>query len=355
MQQAALLQMRQAGALAGNAAEGGIVAEAHLRIGFVPQRLPAFDGLLIEPLGSGQHLVAVGHGPHRLGIEERIPLGIRPHAIGGALPLIEFAGLGQGLTRTGGHAGTAAVAERRLGHRIGSEFGVGQDEGEALQRAEAGCQKESAEANLQSARKALKRQKGQAHEELECAYEEAKRDVAMARYYRDAALLAEKITGWSLGLPPAQRFIVCSGGGPGIMAAASEGARRAGGISIGLNISLPFEQKPNPFQTRKYTFEFHYFFIRKFWFFYLARAFVVFPGGFGTCDELFEVLTLIQTRKTSKHMPVVMFGSSFWKEVIHFDAMVKWGVIDRDDLNLFQFADSVDDAFEYLKNELGRY
>jgi uncharacterized protein (TIGR00730 family) len=214
---------------------------------------------------------------------------------------------------------------------------------------------ESAEANLQSARKALKRQKGQAHEELECAYEEAKRDVAMARYYRDAALLAEKITGWSLGLPPAQRFIVCSGGGPGIMAAASEGARRAGGISIGLNISLPFEQKPNPFQTRKYTFEFHYFFIRKFWFFYLARAFVVFPGGFGTCDELFEVLTLIQTRKTSKHMPVVMFGSSFWKEVIHFDAMVKWGVIDRDDLNLFQFADSVDDAFEYLKNELGRY
>jgi len=214
---------------------------------------------------------------------------------------------------------------------------------------------ESAEANLQSARENLKRHKGQARRELEYAYEKAKRDVTMAHYYRDAAALSEKITSWSLELTPAQRFIVCSGGGPGIMAAASEGAHRAGGVSIGLNISLPFEQKPNLFQTKKYTFEFHYFFIRKFWFFYLARALIVFPGGFGTCDELFEVLTLIQTRKTSKPMPVVMFGSSFWKEIINFDAMVKWGVVSSDDLKLFQFADNVDDAFEYLKKELSRY
>ncbi len=186
-------------------------------------------------------------------------------------------------------------------------------------------------------------------------HELAQRDLHMSRYYEDAVKLSEKLTRWSLSMPDSHyRFIVCSGGGPGIMEAANRGAKQAGGPSIGLNISLPFEQTPNPYQTRDISFAFHYFFIRKFWFFYLAKALVIFPGGFGTMDELFEVLTLVQTRKSKKYMPIVIFGTEYWNEIVDFKAMVKWGTIDQEDYELFRFFDDVDAAFEYLKDELTR-
>ncbi|MBX7259458.1 MAG: TIGR00730 family Rossman fold protein [Candidatus Hydrogenedentes bacterium] len=183
----------------------------------------------------------------------------------------------------------------------------------------------------------------------------AERAVEMARYYEDAADLAERMTRWSRRLGGGKRrFVVCSGGGPGIMEAANRGASRAGGPTIGLNISLPFEQMPNPYQSQELAFEFHYFFVRKFWFAYLAKALVVFPGGFGTMDEMFEILTLIQTRKTAKPMPVVLYGSAYWNEIVNFDALVKWGMIDRKDLELFRVVDDVDTAFTYLTAELKR-
>lgn len=183
----------------------------------------------------------------------------------------------------------------------------------------------------------------------------AERSVQMARYYEEAAELSERMTRWSRALRGSKRrFIVCSGGGPGIMEAANRGASRAGGPSIGLNISLPFEQMPNPYQSQELAFEFHYFFVRKFWFAYLAKALIVFPGGFGTMDEMFEILTLIQTRKTAKSMPVVLYGSAFWKEIINFDALVKWGMVDRRDLDLFRVVDDVETAYTYLTSELKR-
>lgn len=179
-------------------------------------------------------------------------------------------------------------------------------------------------------------------------------DVYMSRYYEDAVELARLITEWSKGLGDANghRFVVCSGGGPGIMEAANKGASKAKGLSIGLNISLPYEQKPNPYITKELLFEFHYFFMRKFWFVYLAKALVIFPGGYGTLDELFEVLTLLQTGKIKKKMVVLVYGSEYWRKIINFDAMVEYGVIDKDDLKLFKFVDSPIEAFEYLKNEL---
>ena len=152
-----------------------------------------------------------------------------------------------------------------------------------------------------------------------------------------------------------RRFVVCSGGGPGIMEAANRGASDAGGKTVGLNIGLPFEQRPNPFVTPELNFEFHYFFMRKFWFAYLAKALVVFPGGFGTLDELTEILTLVQTQKLMKKMVVILYGTTFWKEVINFDALVRHGMIGEDDLNLFQFADDVDTAFQLLEAGLTRY
>ncbi len=182
-------------------------------------------------------------------------------------------------------------------------------------------------------------------------------DVYMSRYYEDAVELARLITEWSKGLGDANghRFVVCSGGGPGIMEAANKGASKAKGLSIGLNISLPYEQKPNPYITKELLFEFHYFFMRKFWFVYLAKALVIFPGGYGTLDELFEVLTLLQTKKVKKKMVVLVYGSEYWRKIINFDAMVEHGVIDRDDLKLFKFVDSPIEAFEYLKNELTKH
>jgi len=188
---------------------------------------------------------------------------------------------------------------------------------------------------------------------IQTSVEDARRDLVMARYYEDAVTLAEKLTRWFMEMEKThRRFMICTGGGPGIMEAANRGAKKARGKSVGLNISLPFEQEPNRYQTRDLAVEFHYFFIRKFWFFYLAKALVVFPGGFGTLDEFFELLTIIQTGKSKKHMPVVLFGSEYWNNVINVEEMARWGTISRDDLKLFRTLDSVDETFEYLKAEL---
>src|SRR5665213_2986397 len=181
-------------------------------------------------------------------------------------------------------------------------------------------------------------------------------DGPLGEYYRDARTLAAMLTRWTKTLRDhTYRFVVCSGGGPGIMEAANRGAADAKGKTIGLNIGLPFEQFPNRYITPELNFEFHYFFMRKFWFSYLAKALVVFPGGFGTLDELFEILTLVQTKKIAKKMVVILYGTSFWKEVINFDALVRHGMIAADDLNLFQFADDVDTAFKELEAGLTKY
>jgi uncharacterized protein (TIGR00730 family) len=181
----------------------------------------------------------------------------------------------------------------------------------------------------------------------------AERDLQMSRYYEDARKLAFRLTEWSKGLEGSDsRFIVCSGGGPGIMEAANRGASEADGINIGLNISLPFEQFDNPFITRELNFEFHYFFMRKFWFLYLAKAIVVFPGGFGTMDELFEVLTLMQTGKLQKPITVVLYGSEFWNDTLNLDALVKHGTIEPKDLDLFLVTDTVDNAYDFITKEL---
>jgi len=178
----------------------------------------------------------------------------------------------------------------------------------------------------------------------------------LGRYYREARELARRLTAWSNSLEKSQRrFVVCSGGGPGIMEAANRGARDAGGKTVGLNIGLPFEQRPNPFVTPELNFEFHYFFMRKFWFSYLAKGLVVFPGGFGTMDELMEILTLVQTQKLMKKMVVILYGTTFWKEVINFDALVRHGTISPEDVNLFQFADDVDTAFGMLESGLTQH
>ncbi len=183
----------------------------------------------------------------------------------------------------------------------------------------------------------------------------ARRNSLLARYYEDATELAERLTRWSMELPHnGYRFYICSGGGPGIMEAANRGAVRAGGQSLSLNISLPMEQVPNPYQSSDLAFEFHYFFIRKFWFVYLSKALVAFPGGFGTLDELFEVLTLLQTNKTHKRIPVVIYGRDYWHKVLNLDALVEWGMISAEDTLLFRVCDTVDEAFDYLTEELTR-
>jgi hypothetical protein len=184
---------------------------------------------------------------------------------------------------------------------------------------------------------------------LECASER----LAMARYYEDARKLARRLTEWSRELKDeGRRFVVCTGGGPGIMEAANRGASEAKGQSVGLTISIPDEEFDNRYVTRELSFHFHYFFMRKFWFAYLAKALIVFPGGFGTLDELFEILTLRQTRKMKKHLAIVLFGASYWDEVIDFDALARHGTINREDLKLFHRTDSVDEAFEIVTRHL---
>lgn len=177
--------------------------------------------------------------------------------------------------------------------------------------------------------------------------------VEMARYYEDARRLAFLLTQWAKTIPSRRhRFVVTSGGGPGIMEAANRGAHEAGGKTIGLNIRLPFEQSPNPFITPSLNFEFHYFFMRKLWFAYLSKALVVFPGGFGTLDEMFEILTLAQTEKLAKKITVVIYGSDYWKRVFNIQALVDTGAISPKDIDLFQFADTPEQAFELLKQGL---
>jgi uncharacterized protein (TIGR00730 family) len=181
-------------------------------------------------------------------------------------------------------------------------------------------------------------------------------DGALGQYYKDARTLARMLTDWSEQFTNSTyRFVVCSGGGPGIMEAANRGADDAGGKSVGLNIGLPFEQFPNCYITPELNFEFHYFFMRKFWFAYLAKALVVFPGGFGTMDELFELLTLTQTQKLAKKMAIILYGSKYWNEIVNWEALVRHGMISPEDLSLFQYADDPATAFELLKTSLTTY
>ncbi len=177
--------------------------------------------------------------------------------------------------------------------------------------------------------------------------------VEMARYYEDARRLAGLLTQWAKEIPTRRhRFVVTSGGGPGIMEAANRGAYEAGGKTIGMNIRLPFEQHPNSYISPELNFEFHYFFMRKLWFAYLAKALVVFPGGFGTLDEMFEILTLAQTQKLADKITVVIYGQEYWKKVLNLDALVDTGAISPKDIELFQFADTPEQAFELLRRGL---
>jgi uncharacterized protein (TIGR00730 family) len=197
---------------------------------------------------------------------------------------------------------------------------------------------------------------GRNQNELQATLKRAYAGVQMARYYEDARQLARMLTEWTITLPGKRhRFVVTSGGGPGIMEAANRGAREAGGKTIGLNIRLPFEQFPNPYITPELNFEFHYFFMRKYWFAYLAKALVVFPGGFGTLDELFEILTLAQTQKLAKKIIVIVYGSDYWKKVLHLDALIDSGAISPEDEKLFSFADSPEEALQLLKEGLTHY
>jgi uncharacterized protein (TIGR00730 family) len=179
--------------------------------------------------------------------------------------------------------------------------------------------------------------------------------LRLAEYYEDAVLLSKKLTEWSMDRKTGkQSYVICSGGGPGMMEAANKGAYLAGGKSVGLNISLPHEQIANPYISEELQLEFHYFFIRKFWFAYFAKALVIFPGGYGTMDELMEVMTLLQTKKIDEKLPVVIYGMDYWNEIIDFQAMVRWGTIDESDLDLLYFSDSVEDAFKYLTKRLSK-
>jgi uncharacterized protein (TIGR00730 family) len=184
----------------------------------------------------------------------------------------------------------------------------------------------------------------------------AKADVDMARYYEDARQLAFLITQWAKSInQPRHRFVICTGGGPGIMEAANLGASEAGGKTIGMNINLPFEQMPNPYITPELNFEFHYFFMRKLWFAYLAKALIVFPGGFGTMDEMFELLTLAQTEKLAKRICVVVYGKDYWDRVVNFQALVEAGTISPKDLELFHWANTPEEAFECVRSDLTKH
>ena len=176
-----------------------------------------------------------------------------------------------------------------------------------------------------------------------------------SKYYEEARELAYRLTKWSKSLrKKAPRFIISSGGGGGIMEAANRGASEAYGASIGLNISLPTEQEPNPYITSHFNFEFHYFFMRKYWFVDLAACIIFFPGGYGTCDELFEVLTLLQTKKIKKPLPVFVYAREYWEKLINFSLFLERDMIDKEDIELFSFVNSPDEAFEKITSSLSR-
>jgi uncharacterized protein (TIGR00730 family) len=188
------------------------------------------------------------------------------------------------------------------------------------------------------------------------ALREAKNALEMSRYYEEARLLSHKITAWALSLGPRpRRFVVCSGGGPGIMEAANRGAYEAGGKSMGLSIELPHEQFANPYISPELSFNFHYFFMRKLWFAQIAKALIVFPGGFGTMDELWEMMTLSQTGKMPKHTLILIYGRKYWNDVMNLKAMVRWGTISQIDYDQLQYADNVDEAFEVVRSGLEKY
>lgn len=186
--------------------------------------------------------------------------------------------------------------------------------------------------------------------------DDAGQNPVTAGYYDDARILAGKVAAWAQQLPgPRHRFVVTSGGGPGIMEAANRGAWEAGGRSIGLNIKLAHEQEPNRYITPALNFEFHYFFMRKYWFAYLAKALIVFPGGFGTLDEMFEIMTLAQTNKLAKQITIILYGKQYWNSVLNFDFLVSQGSIAREDLALFRFVDTPEEAFTQLKQGLEQH
>ncbi len=187
--------------------------------------------------------------------------------------------------------------------------------------------------------------------------ERARMDLHMSAYYEAARELAFRLTQWSKDLDPQgeRRFVVCTGGGPGIMEAANRGAAEARGMNVGLTISIPDEEFDNRYVTRELAFHFHYFFMRKFWFAYLAKAVIVFPGGFGTLDELFELLTLVQTHKMRKPMPIVLFGAEYWRQIIDFDALARHGTISASDLNLVHRTDSLDEAYDWIVRKLAEH
>ncbi|WP_343559919.1 LOG family protein [Kiloniella sp. b19] len=186
--------------------------------------------------------------------------------------------------------------------------------------------------------------------------ERARKALSMSRYYEETRELAKRFTEWSKTLDEKERrFVVCTGGGPGIMEAANRGASEGRGVNVGLNISLPFEQSGNPYITRELSLEFHYFFMRKFWFIYLAKAVLVMPGGFGTLDEFCELLTLIQTHKIKKKMPIVLYGKDYWSKVVNFEALCEFGTISKEDLDLYIVTDSMDEAFDYVTRGLMEY
>jgi uncharacterized protein (TIGR00730 family) len=188
------------------------------------------------------------------------------------------------------------------------------------------------------------------------ALREAKSALEMSRYYEEARQLSHKLTTWALSLGPRpRRFVVCSGGGPGIMEAANRGAYEAGGKSIGLSIELPHEQFANPYISPELSFNFHYFFMRKLWFAQIAKALIVFPGGFGTMDELWEMMTLWQTGKMRKHTPILIYGRKYWNDVLNLKSMVRWGTINQSEYDLLQFADTVEEAFEVIRSGLEKY
>jgi len=194
------------------------------------------------------------------------------------------------------------------------------------------------------------------HDQREVLRQQALTARDMAHYYEDARRLAFLLSQWSSQIPARRRrFVVTTGGGPGIMEAANRGAHEAGAKTIGLNIHLPMEQMPNPYITPALNFEFHYFFMRKFWFAYLSKALVIFPGGFGTMDELFEILTLAQTEKLAKKILVVIYGSEYWNQLINFQTMIDCGTIAPQDLELFKMVDSPEQGFEFLREGLTRF